>query len=165
VGIFEAGSEAIDPLGGLMLASNGNTRERSISTPAMGHDSAWRKAAMVTIIAAKLPRSSGGLDDISSTTGIVEKSILLAQNGIVTVRAQEESYPAVLRTTPFRGRRTLPKQAYEGPHLTVLRTPILIWCNFFPKHFFHRDPLGGRFSRAPPSTGHHIPPLTSKPEL
>ena len=63
-----------------MLASNGNTRETSISTPAMGHDNAWRKAAMVTIIAAMLLRSSRGLDDISSTTGIVEKSILLAQN-------------------------------------------------------------------------------------
>ena len=92
-----------------MLASNGNTRETSISTPAMGHDSAWRKAAMVTIIAAMLPRSSRGLDDISSTTGIVEKSIMLAQNGIVTVRAQEESYPAVLLTTPFRG------QTYPTP--------------------------------------------------
>src|SRR5438552_5709503 len=125
-----------------MLASNGNTRETSISTPAMGHDTAWRKAAMVTIIAAKLPRSSGGLDDISSTTGIVEKSILLAQNGIVTVRAQEESYPAVLRTTRLGSRRTLPKQAYEGPHLTVLRTPILIWCNFFPKHSFSWWPRG-----------------------
>ena len=135
-GIFEAGSEVIDPLGGLMLASNGNTRETSISTPAMGHDSAWRKAAMVTIIAAILPRSSRCLDDISSTTSIVEKSILLAQNGIVTVRAQEESYPAVLRTTPFSG-QTYPTQAsIRRPHLTVLRTPILIWCNFFPKHSF-----------------------------
>src|SRR5438093_10995847 len=124
-----------------MLARNGNTRETSISTPAMGHDTAWRKAAMATIIAAMLPRSSRGLDDISSTTGIVEKSILLAQNGIVTVRVQEESYPAVLRTTRLGGRRTLPKQAYEGPPLTVLRTPILIWCNFFLKHSFSWLPL------------------------
>jgi hypothetical protein len=63
-----------------MLASNGNTSETSISTPAMGHDSAWRKAAMVTIIAVMLPRSMRGLDDVESTTGIVEKSILLAEN-------------------------------------------------------------------------------------
>jgi len=73
-----------------MLASNGNTRETSISTPAMGHDSAWRKPATVATIAAMLPRSSRGLDDIASTAGVVEKSILLAENGIVTGRAQEE---------------------------------------------------------------------------
>ena len=56
-----------------MLASNGNTRETSISTPAMGHDNAWRKAAVVTIIAAMLPRSSKGLDDIASTTNDVRE--------------------------------------------------------------------------------------------
>jgi len=93
-----------------MLASNGITRETSISTPAMGHDSAWRKAAMVTIIAAMLPRSSRGLDDIASTTGIVEKSILLAQNGIVTGRAQEEGYAVLLRTTMLCDGRPLPPQ-------------------------------------------------------
>src|SRR5439155_2531894 len=79
---------------------------------------------------------AAALTTFHSTTSIVEKSILLAQNGIVTVRAQEESYPAVLRTTPFRG-QTYPTQAsIRRPHLTVLRTPILIWCNFFPKHSF-----------------------------
>jgi len=57
-----------------MLASNGNTRETSINTPAMGHDNAWRKAAVVSIIAAMLPRSNRGLDDIASTTNNVGRS-------------------------------------------------------------------------------------------
>ena len=97
-----------------MLASNGNTRETSISTPAMGHDSAWRKAATVAIIATMLPRSSRGLDDIASTTGIVEKSILLAENGIVTGRAQEEGYAVLLRAAGSEA--YIPaKQAYEDP--------------------------------------------------
>lgn len=101
-----------------MLAINGNTRETSISTPAMGHDSAWRKAAMVTIIAAMLPRSSRGLDDISSTTDIVEKSILLAQNGIVTWRAQEEGYAVLLRsTTIFRRGVPYHRKRSEYPDL------------------------------------------------
>jgi hypothetical protein len=86
-----------------MLASNGNTRETSISTPAMGHDSAWRKVAMVTIIAAMLPRSSRGLDDIASTTNNVGRSTLLAENAIVTGRAQEEGYAVRLRAARFRG--------------------------------------------------------------
>ena len=51
-----------------MFASSGSTRETSVSTPAMGHDSAWKKAATVTIIAAMLPRSNRGLEDIASTT-------------------------------------------------------------------------------------------------
>jgi hypothetical protein len=96
-----------------MVASNGNTRETSISTPAIGHDSAWRKAAMVTIIAARLPRSSRGLDDIASTTGVVEKSILLAENGIVTGRAQEEGYAVLLRAARFRGIRPLQSKHTE----------------------------------------------------
>src|SRR2546427_9638956 len=80
-----------------MLASNGNTRETSISTPAMGHDSAWRKAATVAIIAATLPRSSRGLDDIASTTDNVgEIETLLAENRIVTGRPREEGYAVVL---------------------------------------------------------------------
>jgi hypothetical protein len=48
-----------------------------IKTPAMGHDSAWKKADMVTIIAAMLPRSSNGLDDIGSTAGIVRVRFFL----------------------------------------------------------------------------------------
>jgi len=40
-------------------------------------------------MAAMLPRSSNGLDDIGSTAGIVENSILLAEDGIVTERAQD----------------------------------------------------------------------------
>jgi hypothetical protein len=73
-----------------MLASSGNTRETSINTPAMGHESAWRKAATVAIIATMLPRSSRGLDDIASTTNNVGRSTLLAENEIVTGRAHEE---------------------------------------------------------------------------
>ncbi len=52
-----------------MFATNGSMSETSINTPATGHDSAWKKAAIVTIIATMLPRSSRGLDDIVSTTG------------------------------------------------------------------------------------------------
>ena len=137
-----------------MLASNGNTRETSMSTPAMGHDSAWRKAATVAIIAAMLPRSSRGLDDIASTTGIVEKSILLAENGIVTGRAQEEGYAVLLRAASSEA--YIPaKQVYEDPDPIILPTPILFWCNLFPKIVFHDDPYGGRFSRAPPFADHH----------
>jgi len=95
-----------------MFASNGSVSETSISTPAMGHDSAWKKAATVTTIAAMLPRSSKGLDDIASTTGIVEKSILLAENEIVTGRAQDEGYAILLRTTPFLGAASSTKQVY-----------------------------------------------------
>jgi hypothetical protein len=92
--------EVIDPLDGLMLASNGNTRETSINTPAIGHDNAWRKAVVVTIIATMLPRSSRGLDDITSTNN-VGRSTLLAENAIVTGRAQEEGYAVLLRTATF----------------------------------------------------------------
>jgi hypothetical protein len=67
----------------------------------MGHDSAWRKAAVVTIIAAMLPRSSRGLEDIASTTNNVGRSTLLAENAIVTGRGQEEGYAVLLRTAPF----------------------------------------------------------------
>ena len=95
-----------------MFASNGSVSEMSISTPAMGHESAWKKAATVTTIAAMLPRSSKGLDDIASTTGIVEKSILLAENEIVTGRAQDEGYAILLRTTPFLGAASSTKQVY-----------------------------------------------------
>jgi len=94
-----------------MPASSGNTRETSISTPAMGHDSAWRNAAVVTIIAVMLPRSMRWLDDIASTAGIAEKSILLAENAIVTGRAQEEGYTLLLRTATFCGRHPPTQQA------------------------------------------------------
>jgi len=60
-----------------------------IKTPATGHDSAWKKADTVTIIAAMLPRSSNGLDDIGYNCWDCENSILLAENGIVTGRAQD----------------------------------------------------------------------------
>jgi hypothetical protein len=56
----------------------------------MGHESAWKNAATVTMIAAMLPRSSKGLADIRSTTAIFEKLTILAENGIVTNRAQCE---------------------------------------------------------------------------
>jgi hypothetical protein len=66
----------------------------------MGHDSAWRKAATVAVIAAMLPRSSRGLEDITSTNN-VGRSTLLAENAIVTGRAQEEGYAVLLRTATF----------------------------------------------------------------
>ncbi len=106
-----------------MLANNGNTRETSISTPAMGHDRAWRKAAMVTIIAVMLPRSMRGLDDIASTTGIVEKSILLAENGIVTGRAQEEGYAVLLRAARFRGIHPLQSERTKTQPLLFCQHP------------------------------------------
>jgi hypothetical protein len=118
-----------------MLANNGNTREASISTPAMGHDSAWRKAAMVTIIAVILPRSMRDLDDIASTTGIVEKSILLAENGIVTGRAQEEGYAVLLRAARFRGLHPPAKQAYEDQILLFCQHPSYSGVTF-SKHSF-----------------------------
>jgi hypothetical protein len=56
----------------------------------MDQDNAWKKADTVTIIAIILPRRSKGREDIASTTGIVEKGIMLQENGIVTGRAQGE---------------------------------------------------------------------------
>jgi len=106
-----------------MLASNGNTRETSISTPAMGHDSAWRKAAVVTIIAAMLPRSSRGLDDIASTTNNVGRSPVLAENAIVTGRAQEEGYILLLRTATFCGRHPLPTKHTKTQTLLLYEHP------------------------------------------
>jgi hypothetical protein len=119
-----------------MFASNESVSEMSISTPAMGHDSAWKKAATVTAIAAMLPRSSKGLDDIASTTGIVEKSILPAENEIVTGRAQDEGYAILLRTTLFGG-SILHQASILRPRSYRLRTPIVFQCNFsFSKHSF-----------------------------
>jgi hypothetical protein len=60
-----------------------------MTTPAIGHDSAWKKADTVTIVAIMLPRRSQGREDIA-TSGIVEKGILLPENGIVTGRARGE---------------------------------------------------------------------------
>src|SRR5947199_8317238 len=90
-----------------MFASNGSMSETSISTPAMGHDSAWKNAATVTIIAAMLPRNTKGLDDMAATMDIVEKSPILAVNGIVTRRAQEEGYARLLRTARVMSRQLL----------------------------------------------------------
>src|SRR5712664_2367288 len=133
-----------------MFASNGSVSEMSISTPAMGHESAWKKAATVTTIAAMLPRRSKGLDDIASATGIVEKSILLAENEIVTGRAQDEGYAIFLRTTPFGG--ILHQASILRPGSYLLRTPIVFQRNFsFSKHSFSWwTPGAGRFSRARP---------------
>jgi len=89
-GTFDARWDAKLPLGRPMFASNGSMSETSINMPATGQDSAWKKAATVMIIAAMLPRNTKGLDDIASTMDIIEKSTKLAENGIVTERAQEE---------------------------------------------------------------------------
>jgi hypothetical protein len=97
-----------------MFASKGRTRETRISTPAMGQDKAWRNAAIVTIIAAVFPRSSKGLDDISSTADIVQKSTLLAENGIVTGRGQEE-VPFSPDYTPFEAIIRHTKQTQKDP--------------------------------------------------
>jgi hypothetical protein len=82
-----------------MFASNGSTSETSISTPATGHASAWKNAAIVTIIAATLPRNSKGLGDIASTADIVEKSSSPEENRVVTVSREEEAYAILLWTT------------------------------------------------------------------
>jgi hypothetical protein len=144
-----------------MLAINGSTRETSISTPAMGHDSAWRKAAIVAIIAPMLPRSSRGLDDIASTTGIVEKSILLAENGIVTGRAQEEDYAIRLRAARFRGINPLQSKRPKTQTLLFSQHSSYSGVTFFPNILFQNGPYGGRFSRAPPFADYH--PLPPRP--
>jgi len=69
----------------------------------MDQDNAWKKADIVTIIAIILPRRTKGREDIASTTGIVEKGIMLPENGIVTGRAQGEGRPFFLGLI-FRGR-------------------------------------------------------------
>jgi hypothetical protein len=76
----------------------------------MGHDSAWKKAATVTITAAMLPRRSRGLDDIPSTTDNLGRSILLTENASVTERAQVEGYPVLLRTAQFYDRSPYPRK-------------------------------------------------------
>jgi hypothetical protein len=93
---------------------------------------------------ATLPRSSKGLEDIASTTGIVKESTLLAENGIVTERAQDESYAVLLLLTiPFKGRRPLSSKytktqtslLYE--HLSYSGVTFL-----FPSILFRGDPGG-----------------------
>jgi hypothetical protein len=81
----------------------------------MGHDSAWKKAANVTIIAATLPRNSKGRDRIASTTDIVEKSVLPPENGFVTGRTQDEGYAILLRTNPLLG---------AHPRINYARAPL-----------------------------------------
>jgi hypothetical protein len=129
----------------------------------MGHDSAWKKAATVTTIAAMLPRSSKGLDDIASTTGIVEKSILLAENEIVTGRAQDEGYAILLRTTLFGG-SILHQASILRPRSYRLRTPIVFQCKFsFSKHsFFTVTPGGWSIFPRPALCGQSSEPANAK---
>ena len=86
-----------------MFASNGNTNETRISTPATGQDKAWRKAAAVTIIAAMLPRRSRGLEVIGANTGKAS-GIRPVQNGIVTGRAPARGYGILLSQQFFLDR-------------------------------------------------------------
>lgn len=86
-----------------MFTSNGNTNETRISTPAIGHDNAWRKADIVTVIAAMLPRSSRGLEVIEAITGIAS-GIWPVQNGIVTGRAPARGYGILLSQQFFLDR-------------------------------------------------------------
>jgi hypothetical protein len=101
----------------------------------MGHDSAWRKAATVAIIAAMLPRSSRGLDDIASTANNVGRSMLLAENTIVTGRAQEEGY-AVLPGSPLQRHTSPAKQASEDPDPYYFADTHPILVKPFPQDHF-----------------------------
>jgi len=50
-----------------MLMSKGMTSETRIIIPAIDHDKAWRKVAIVAAIAIKLPIRRSGLDGIGFT--------------------------------------------------------------------------------------------------
>ena len=133
-----------------MLASNGNTRETSISTPAMGHDSAWRKAATVAIIAATLPRSSRGLDDIASTTDNVGEIDSASRKQNCNRETTRGGLCRRLRAARFRGIHPL-RQPYEDSEPIILPTPILFWCTLFPSILFHGGPMMVDFPAPRPS--------------